>query len=200
MFGQNKFTTKLVELWAKGYKPKEAVAEIKEVFGITVTPAAYSSHAHQNRTAFPLRETHGNKGQGSTRTRASYKNKAASSAFNPSFQMTPEVKVKASRGGRNGLSAEKIAEINVTAYGKAEKMLGVKAVPAIKDALCKWPINGPEEATFHFCCAARAPNQKGPYCSEHTKIASLEPRASKKDIEALGRMRKRGALTPKIDA
>jgi hypothetical protein len=98
------------------------------------------------------------------------------------------------------LSVEEIAIINATAYGKGEKMLGAKAVPAIKDSLCKWPINAPADATFHFCGAAKVQDAKVPYCPEHAKIASQEPSARKKDIAALESMRKRGVLTPKIDA
>lgn len=50
---------------------------------------------------------------------------------------------------------------------------GGKAVIALKNHECKWPVGDPRASGFHFCCAPRVEDR--PYCQHHLFERAAEP-------------------------
>lgn len=50
---------------------------------------------------------------------------------------------------------------------------GGKAVIALKNHECKWPVGDPRASGFHFCCAPRVEGR--PYCQHHLFERAAEP-------------------------
>ncbi|MEO0607617.1 MAG: GcrA family cell cycle regulator [Pseudomonadota bacterium] len=49
------------------------------------------------------------------------------------------------------------------------KVTGSKAVYALREAHCKWPIGEPGQPGFHFC--GKTSDEGSPYCDQHRQKA-----------------------------
>jgi hypothetical protein len=67
------------------------------------------------------------------------------------------------------------------AYGPETDLIGPRAVDALRNGVCKWPVGDPDAPDFRFCLAATSGRN---YCNHHHAIAytPYESKAPEKEL------------------
>lgn len=73
----------------------------------------------------------------------------------------------AGHGRPHGVSPSSMVSNPLELLPLSERIGVGKAVLALKNQHCKWPIGDPVKEDFHFCSAPRV-DMSRPYCREHT--------------------------------